>query len=226
MNGMIDLFHNSRDIAIPSFGDEFELAAQHVPPLRVDANEPLVPRREQVTHHRHAIWRHFSPIDLLEVFVLRCKVLHSIELRKPSSSQSLLVAVETEPRARCVVGRYGITLPEKLDSWQAIAIKNASDLKTVCLWRRFFGRSFTLCRRFARLYRLRIRKPFSLAEFSTLSESLGLLFDRGKTTCGFLPTDPTFPSAERSSAGNPRDPSFRELSKSLREHGVSHRRVR
>lgn len=224
---MIDLFHDPRNIAIPSFGDGFQLPTQDVSPLRMDANEPPVPRREQVAHHRHAMSWHFMPIQLLEVFILTRKVLQTIELRKRASSQSLLVAVETEARARRVVARYGITLPENLDSWQAIAIKNASDPSTVCLWRRFFGHSLVPCRRFARLYRLLSKQAILTSRVLHLfGEPRLALCNRGNTTCGFLPTNPTFPSAERSNAGNRRDPSFRELSKSLRKNGGSHRRVR
>lgn len=47
-----------------------------------------------------------------------------------------------------------ISAMKTLDSWEAIAIKNSSDQKTVCLWRRFFRHSFVPCRRFARLYPL------------------------------------------------------------------------
>jgi hypothetical protein len=60
---------------------------------RINANEPLVPRREQVTHHRHAMSWHFMPMHLLEVFILARKVLQTIELRERPSSQLLLVAL-------------------------------------------------------------------------------------------------------------------------------------
>ena len=89
-----------------------------------------------------------------------------------------------------------ISIAKTLDLRRGIATNELSDLQKVCLWRRFFGHSFVPCRRFARLYRLLPKQDILISRvLHPFGDPRLAFFNRGKTSCGFLPTDPIFPSA-------------------------------
>jgi len=99
-----------------------------------------------------------------------------------------------------------ISVAKTLDLRRGIATNELSGLQSVCLWRRFFGHSLMPCRRFARLYRLLPKQDILISRvLHPFGDPRLAFFNRGKTTCGFLPTDPISPST---GALKRRDPHF------------------